>query len=228
MLFAGVGMRDAVEEIAHRYQDETGIHVQLNLANSATLAQQLEAGADADVVVFASDQWAKFSERAKTVVADSRKVVANNDIVLVASKTSPLQPFVFDSATVFPALLSGKLAIGNPDAVPAGKYAMQSFAYYGWANSLKHQLLLTKDVRSALFYAELNEVDASVVFASDASKSGKVKRLATFPKESHKPIRFIAYSTMNGTDKGHRFYSYLIKDEYLKIWQKHGFLPVDY
>ncbi len=223
-LLAGVGMSDVVEEIVKAYEEETGIDVIVSLANSAVLAWQLENGAEADVVIFASKCWADYSEDRKTVDAKSRKTVAGNRIVLVTPKTSRLVPLDINQECNLPDKFEGRLALGDPKAVPAGKYCMQSLEYFGWEESLQKRYLLTRDVRAALLYVALGEVEAGVVFASDATKSDKVKVLGTFPEESHNPITFISFKTIGCDKAGSNFYDYLQRQEILEVWGRHGFI----
>lgn len=225
-IFAGVGMSDVVKKIAFAYTERTGVEMNLNLASSAILARQIEAGAPADVVVFASRNWADYVENKELVISKSRTTVAQNDIVLVAPISSQLNPFIIDEEVNLPSLISGKIAIGDPETVPAGKYCIQSMNYFGWTKELLGRFIYARDVRAALSYSEIHEVEASVVFASDAIKSQKVKILGVFPRKSHKPIEFISFK-INEDQKTEKFYAFITSKQGLKIWEKHGFLPVE-
>jgi molybdate transport system substrate-binding protein len=223
VLFAGMGMKDAVEEIASTYEKASGIKVKINLACSATLAKQLKSGAKADVVVFASKQWADYSDNIKAVKSESRETLAGNKLVVIAPKASEMPSFVISKTCNFPMLFSGRLSIGDPESVPAGKYCIKSLKYYGWEDDLKSRLLPAKDVRAALRTVELGETEAGVVYASDAFKSDKVKIVAIFPEESHPPIRFICFETAQCTGKTNEFYKYFTSGKAKLIWRKHGF-----
>lgn len=225
ILFAGVGMTDAVKEIANKFREETSIEVKLSLASSAILVRQLESGAPADMIIFASKQWADYTEEKQLVIDSTSYTVAQNELVLVAPKNSKLQSIEINQQTDLPNIIQGKIGIGNPETVPAGRYLMQSLEYFGWDSAFRGRFINARDVRAALSYAELGEVSASVVFASDAIKSTKVKVIGTFPQNSHKPIEFISYMVVDNP-KVNKLYEYITSEKGLKIWEKHGFLTV--
>jgi molybdate transport system substrate-binding protein len=102
---------------------------------------------------------------------------------------------------------------------------MQSMKYFGWETDFKGRLILACDVRAALRYSEMGEVEASVVFGSDAIKSKKIKVLGIIPEESHNPIEFIGFRVSNSPET-EKLFSFIISEKGLQIWEKHGFLPV--
>lgn len=226
-LFAGVGMKDVVEEIAGKYEQEKGEVVRISLASSAILARQLTSGASADVVILASEKWAEYCEVCRVVNTDSRTVVAGNRLVLIAPKNSKMAPFKMAAHSNLPEMIIGKLAIGDPHSVPAGMYGMDSFKYFAWDKQLKSKFIFARDVRAVLAFVAMGEVQAGVVYASDAAKSDKVKVLAVFPEESHKCIQFISYKTVKCNALSDQFYKFLTSRESIGIWQKHGFTCVN-
>ncbi len=224
MVFAGVGMKDAVTEIIDSFNIQNpNIEIVVNWAASGILAKQIAQGQIPDVFISANKKWVDYIDSLGFIVENKKMKVANNEIVLVVPLNSPLDTAVFDNNIKLDRIIAkGYLSIGDPSYVPVGAYAKQSLEYYNLYSKIKEKVLPARDVRSALWVVELGEVPAGIVFRSEASKSKKVKQLAVIPSESHKPIDFIATLCKNNASSK-SFFRFLDTEKARNIWIKHGF-----
>ena len=223
LVFSAASLTDVVTEIASAFEASHGVRTKLNLASSGTLARQMEEGGAPEVFLSASKKWADYVEDRGLSKKEYRKEIAKNDLVLIAPKDSALKVSVIDSALDWTALLGdGRLSLGDPAHVPAGKYAKEALEHFKWFDGLKDKMLPAKDVRSALMVVEMGEAPVGIVYRTDADKSGKVRILGAFPESSHKPIVYVA--TACKTDVAALdFFNYLSSPETDAIWKKFGF-----
>ncbi len=223
MIYAGVGMKNAVSEIIDSFtvhNPET--EVVANWAASGILAKQISQGQIPDVFISANKKWIDFVDSLGFIANNKKMNVAKNELVLVVPLDSPLDTIVFNENLDCDKILGkGYLSTGDPAFVPVGTYAKQSLEYYKLYSNVKNRLLPARDVRSALWVVELGEAPAGIVFRSEAFKSKKVKQLAVIPAKSHKPINFIAALCKNNTQSG-KFYEFLNTEKARSIWKKHG------
>ncbi len=223
MVYAAASLSDVLSEIADSFEIKYRVNVKTNMASSGTLARQIEQGGTPDVYVSASKEWAGYIDSLGYIVAGYKSKVAKNELVLVVPENSPLKVAGIDSSLNFVSLLgTGRLSMGDPVHVPAGAYAYQSLAYYGWVKRLDNRILPAMDVRSALRVVEMDEAPVGIVYRTDALKSDNVRILASFPEKSHQPIVYIAGVC---TDKkaAEDFFAYLNSNETMAIWIKYGF-----
>lgn len=222
-VFAAAGLTDVMAEIVDSFEGEYNIKVKTNIASSGILARQIEQGAPADIYISASKKWSDYVDNLGIRKSNQKQEIASNKLVLIVPISREIQCVTIDSVLNFKYLLKdGRVSMGDPAHVPAGKYAQQALNYYGWYKSIKPQILPAKDVRSALMVVEMNEVQLGIVYKTDASKSSKVKILGQFSEESHEPIKIIA-SMMNEGEETQKFYKYLLSDKVKNILKKSGF-----
>ena len=196
----------------------------MNIASSGTLARQVENGAQADIFISANKKWLDYLVQNGKADAESAKRIAGNEMVLVAPASSKLEAFEFSEDTDLPNLFEGRLSIGDPAHVPAGIYAIQILENLHCKERLESRFLPAKDVRSALMVVELGEVDAGIVYKTDALKSGKVKILTVFPDSLHQPVGY--YMALIKGSKNLRslqLYKYLVSEKSHPVWEKYGF-----
>ena len=223
MVFAAASLTDVMTDMAAAFKKEKNIDIKLNLASSGTLARQMTQGELPDVFISASKKWADYVAEQGLTRKDFRKNVAVNDLVLIAPKDSALAPVDITRELDLVALTgSQRLSMGDPEHVPAGKYAKEALEYFGWYGGLKNKLLPAKDVRSALMVVELGEAPVGIVYRTDAQKSAKVKILGTFPDASHKPILYVA-TVCSPKAEAVAFFNFLESKDAQPIWEKYGF-----
>lgn len=223
VVFAAASLADVLSEIIDSFEVNHNTPVQTNLASSGTLARQIEQGEVPDIYISASKRWANYLDSLNYLLPDTKSEIAYNELVLVAPLTSKLTVKAIDSTLNFVSLLGdGRISMGDPAHVPAGNYAEQALAYFGWKKMLTNKILPAKDVRSALVVVEMEEAPLGIVYRTDAQKSQKVKILQSFPEQSHQPIVYVG-GVCKDNSAAHEFYTYLSSDAMKQIWIKYGF-----
>ncbi|MDF7823740.1 molybdate ABC transporter substrate-binding protein [Pontiellaceae bacterium B12227] len=218
-VFAAASTTDVMKQLAAAFEANGGEKPRFNFASSGTLARQIDAGAPAGLFLSANVKWMDYVEQKQLLLPDSRRNVAQNALVLIAPKGSAI---TFEG---FPGNLSGRLAIGDPKSVPAGAYAFASLTALNMLDAAKSKLVMSKDVRTVLMYTERGEVDAGIVYSTDAARSGKVIELGSFPVDSHPAIVYPAACLKNSSASAHDFLDFITSAAGRKIWTKHGFKP---
>ena len=185
--------------------------------------KQIVGGAPVDVFASAAQKDMDEADKQGHIVTATRDDFAANSVVLIApagSKTS-LKSFQGLSAAKIE-----KIAIVNPKTSPAGRYAEEVFSYYQILPDIKDKFIYTENVRQVLDYVARNEVDAGIVYSTDAgARSRETKIIATAPEASHKPVVYpiaVVKGTKSEAD-AKAFISLVLSREGKKILQKHGF-----
>jgi molybdate transport system substrate-binding protein len=219
---AAISLKEAISDVAKQFTADTGDQVSLNFGASGLLAAQIEQGAPVDLFVSAGAP--QVDKLIKDGLADpaSRTAVVTNTLVLIVPHGSPNPPAKFEDLTD-PRFT--KIAIGDPKTVPAGQYAMQTLTFLHLEEPLAARLVMGVNVRQVLLYVSRGEVQAGVVYATDAAEAGStVDVAATAPENSHDPIIYPAVILKAGkTEEAARFLKYLQSDKARSILTAHGF-----
>lgn len=226
-VFAAASLTNALQEIATQYQKKSGVEVVSSFASSSVLARQIDQGAPADLFISADQQWMDDVVAKKSVVDSTRYTLLGNDLVLIAPKSDAAKAVNIDSNTDWKGLLKGeRLAVGDPDHVPAGIYAKEALQKLGAWDALSPQLAPANNVRAALALVERNETPYGIVYGSDAVASQKVQVVGRFPEASHKPVEYpmaIVKDHQNATVTA--FYHYLQGPDAAAVFKQYGFTP---
>ena len=219
---AAASLADAMREIAASYEaGQPGTRVRVNTGGSGALLQQIAHGAPVDLFVSADDKTMDEAARRGLVDGASRFNLAGNRLVLVAPAASTLK---VDSLSALTQPAVRRVALGQPDSVPAGRYAQAALMSAGLWPAVSAKAVRAQNVRQALDYAARGEVDAAFVYASDAQAfRGKVKTL--FPVDTAPPVRYpaaVVAGSRNSKD-AHRFASYLQGAAAQGVLARHGF-----
>lgn len=224
-LYAASSLTDAVSELAELWNDEGGVEVVPVFAGSSTLARQIREGAPAELFLSASQQWMDYLVReTDRVRSASRLDLLGNRLVLVVPAENPAGiQTVGDLAD-----LEGGLALGDPEHVPAGIYAAAWLRNAGLWERVEPRLRPAVDVRAALAYVERGEVDAGLVYLTDA-RLGDVEVISQLDPRLHSPIRYpLALIEPEKGDAGLgedvlRFYRWLLDEKAGAVFRRHGF-----
>ena len=220
LVFAAASTTNAIDEIRQQFTKDTGIAVLASYAASSTLAQQIAHGADADVLVSADQKWADFLGD-KGLIAERRNLLGNRLVLVVPKDSSRKVTKIEDLTTA----AVEHLALGDPQSVPAGRYAKQALTKLGIWDQLKGKVVAAEDVRYALTFVETGNAEAGIVYSTDAAISKKVKIMAEVPADLTDPIRYPVVLLKHG--QGHEgaesFYRYLMSAAAGKVFQKFGF-----
>ncbi|HET6223129.1 MAG TPA: molybdate ABC transporter substrate-binding protein [Dongiaceae bacterium] len=188
LVFAAASTKNAAEDIAKLYAAESQDKVTYSFAASSDLAKQIENGAPAVIFISADTKWMDYLAERKLIAPDSRRDLLGNKLVLIAPADSQLTVALGKGAPLADALGDGKLAMGEPESVPAGRYGKAALEGLGIWSAVEPKVARTKDVRAALTLVERGEAAAGIVYSTDAAISKKVKVIAEFPADSYPPI----------------------------------------
>jgi len=218
---AAASLQDAAGELKTIYETKNaGITITLNLAASGTLQKQIEEGAPADLFISAGKSQMDALAQKGLIVDTSRKDLLGNELVLITGKDNQLTEFNdLTGANV------KKISIGTPETVPAGKYAKDTLTTLNLWEQLQPKMVLAKDVRQVLTYVETGNVDAGLVYRTDAAISDKVKIVAAAPAGSSAPIVYpmaVIKSTKH-QQEAEAFAAFLTSDDAVKVFEKYGF-----
>ena len=223
---AAISLKEALSAVAKDYESaHAGAKVVLNFASSGVLQKQMESGAPVDVFVSAGEKEMNALDQEDLLAAGTRGDLLGNTLVLAVPS---------DSAAVhsLPDLASAdvkRIAIGDPKSVPAGQYAQQALAWAKLWDVLQPKLVFAENVRQVLAYVESGNVDAGIVYATDAKASAKVRVAAGLPEESHAAITYPAavLKASKQQDEARDFLAFLHSETARAEFVKRGFSVLD-
>ncbi|WP_303864553.1 molybdate ABC transporter substrate-binding protein, partial [Alkalibaculum bacchi] len=220
---AAASLSEALTEIQTEYEKETKDTLQFNFAGSGSLQKQIQEGAPCDLFVSASKAHMDTLEGAGFIDPESRKDILGNTLTLIASKENA---DVIKGTNSLTSADVESISIGEPETVPAGKYAQQSFESLGFADEIKDKIILAKDVKQVLEYVETGNVDCGLVYKSDAILLETGKIVADIPEDSHDPIVYPAALIKDGEqlEAAADFYEFLQTDYAKGVFEKYGFV----
>lgn len=230
-VFAAASLGDVLGALAERWEADTGTDITVALAGTSALARQIDAGAPADVMISASEDWMDWLTQRDRIVPESLRLIAANRLVLIAHDPGAASLASVTSETDLPALLGaeGRLAIALPDAVPAGIYAREALTRLGLWGGVQGRLAPTDNVRAALALVALGETPLGIVYETDAVAEPKVHVAGVFPPELHPPILYPAavVAESNVPDRAAAFVDWLVSDAAQAVFARYGFLPAE-
>jgi len=229
-VFAASSLKESLDTVARQFEARDASHstrVVVAYAASSALARQIESGAPADVFISADIEWMDYLRNRAYTVAASEFILLGNRLVLIApaaSRTSVRIAPGFALAAALDTVRDGRLAIADPAAVPAGKYAKASLSYLGVWDSVAARTARAENVRAALFLVAHGEAPLGVVYATDAASEPAVRVVDVFPSLSHPPIVYpAARVTASKSPLATDFLVYLKSAPAAAVWRRHGF-----
>jgi molybdate transport system substrate-binding protein len=224
-VFAAASLKTALDQANAAFTRQTGIKVVTSYAGTSALVKQIEAGAPADVFISADLRWMNYAAERKLIKPDTRINLLGNTLVLIAPKTSRLDKVAIGKGFDLAALAgSGRIAVANVDAVPAGRYAKAALQSLGAWTAAEKKLAQAQNVRAALAFVARGETPLGIVYATDAKAEPNVKVIGTFPEGSHPPIVYPAAATATTTKAEASQYIHFLRTREAKaIFERHGF-----
>lgn len=225
-VFAAASLTNALNDVGEAFAAAGKGKIRTSYAASSALARQIEKGAPAQVFVSADLEWMDYLAERKLIAGASRVNLLGNDLVLVAPVDSPQGKVTIAPGLSFVGLAGsgGRIATGDPDHVPVGKYAKQAFEALGQWREVEPRLARLDSVRAALAMVERGEVPLGIVYATDAAVAKKVKVLAVFPGTLHAPVVYpAALVAGNETPAARAFLDFLAGPQAKGIFARHGF-----
>jgi len=225
-VYAAASLKDALDELAKRFETASGNRVVAVYGGSNTLAKQIESGAPADVFISADLDWADYLDSRQLLRAGSRVNLVGNELVLVAPAASTSALRIAPGFPLAAALGDGKLAMANPASVPAGKYGKQSLEALGVWAAVERHIVRADNVRAALVFVARGEAPFGIVYRTDALADKGVRIVDVFPQRSHAPIVYpAAIVAASKSSEAAALSAFLRAEAARATWQKYGFVP---
>jgi molybdate transport system substrate-binding protein len=219
---AAISLKDVLDQLGREYErDNPGAKVTFNYAGSGTLQHQIEQGAPVDIYFSAAQKQMDALQSAGLILADTRKNIVANDLVLIApSNTDNIHTFQDLAKSVVKTV-----ALGEPATVPAGMYAQQTLEHLGLWTDVQKKAVYAKDVRQVVTFVASGNADAGLVYRTDAQTSPKIRTIFTAPPNSHDPIVYPAAVLKNSKepDAAKAFLGFLETPHALEIFKTYGF-----
>lgn len=222
LVFAAASLTDALREIGRGYEAGGGQPVAFHFAASSLLARQIEEGAPADAFFAADEATMDGLARRGLLVPGSRRDLLGNRLVVVVPSDSPLALAKLDDLA---STSIRALALAEPRTVPAGVYAKQLLEQKGLWSRLVDRVVPTENVRAALAAVEGGNVDAGIVYATDAVISTRVRVALEIPAAEGPKIRYpvAAVAASARGDEARRFLAHLASEPALAVFRRYGF-----
>jgi molybdate transport system substrate-binding protein len=223
-VYAAASLRESLEAAARAYESASGDKVTVSYAASNALARQIEAGAPADVFMSADTDWVDYLESRNLVAPGSRRNLLANDLVLIAPAASRLSMKLAPGVDIASALGGKRIALANPAAVPAGKYAKAALTSLGAWKALEGQVAAAENVRAALVFVARGETPLGVVYRTDALAESQVRIVDAFPAGTHPAIVYpLVKLRRSATPAADAFAEYLASPAARAIFGRFGF-----
>jgi molybdate transport system substrate-binding protein len=224
-LSVAASMTDVTKKIIAGFMgNHPDIRVLPNFASSGSLAKQIAKGAPADLYISANPKWMDFLLKEGMIAGETNRIFAYNKLVFIGRPENG--PLTLGQVTKLQ-----KIGIGTPQSVPAGQYAKQAMEKANIYETLEkaRKLVMAKDVRQALLYAERGEVDGSFVYRTDALLAQKAKILFTVPGDLYDRVAYPLGLTVKGAKKDGavKFYEYMGSEQATILLKEYGFEPAD-
>jgi molybdate transport system substrate-binding protein len=218
---AAASLQDALTDIKTTFEKEhPNVKITYNFGASGALQQQISQGAPVDIFFSAAENKFQKLEQEGLIEKKNGTDLLGNDLVLIVPKDSSKGIKSFEKLTK-----ADKIALGSPESVPAGQYGKETLGNLNILSAVEGKVVYAKDVRQVLTYVETENVDAGIVYKTDALTSTKVKIAATAAENSHAPIIYPVGVMKNSSHpkEAALFYEYLQSKKSMKIFEKYGF-----
>lgn len=225
VVFAAASMKNALDEVAAEWTKANKTEVKISYAASSALAKQIENGAPADIFVSADLKWIDHVADKKLIKANTRQNLLGNTLVLIARKDGKFKDVKIGPNFDLAGLLGNdRLAVGQVESVPAGRYAKAALEKLGIYKSVEGKLAQAENVRVALAYVARGEAPLGIVYGTDAASEPQVAVIGTFPEGSHPAIVYpVAQLETSKNPKAAEFLKSLGSPSAQAIFKKHGF-----
>ncbi|MCP4184741.1 MAG: molybdate ABC transporter substrate-binding protein [Hyphomicrobiales bacterium] len=228
LVFAAASLKNVLEKAGTEFEQQCHCTIVFSFAASGTLARQIEAGAPADIFVSADTKWMGWLRGNGTIRSETIQVIAGNRLVVAVSNNAGLA----DAETATPVKIgkildAGRIAMAETRSVPAGRYGKQALETLGLWHKLSGKIVYNENVRVSLSLVARQDVNAAIVYFSDAKIEPRVKIAHIFKESSHDKILYpagLVTTTIKPTDiKATEFMDYLTSKPARDIFKQFGF-----
>lgn len=224
VVLAAASLQEGLSEAADRWAALGHARPVLSFAGSSALARQIAAGAPGDLFISADEEWMDYVAARKLLRPGSRAAFLSNRLVLIAPVDSRLRLVIGRGFPIARALGTGRLAMADPAAVPAGKYGRAALTKLGVWPGVAGRIASAENVRAALALVERGEAPLGIVYATDAKASARVRIVGVFPPASHPPIIYpMALLRTARNRDADAFRRFLLSPQGKAIFVRHGF-----
>jgi len=224
LVLAAASLQEAMTDAADAWAARRHARPVISFAASSALARQVEAGAPADLFVSADEEWMDYLAARALIVPGSRATLLANGLVLIAPADSRVRLTIARGFPLARALGTGRLAMADPAAVPAGRYGAAALTRLGVWNGVRARIAGAENVRAALALVERGAAPLGIVYATDARASTRVRVVGTFPADSHPPITYpVARLRASTNPEAEAFRRFLLSREGKAIFARRGF-----
>jgi molybdate transport system substrate-binding protein len=218
-IFAAASLKNALDEAAALYREKPVV----SYGASSALAKQIENGAPADVFISADLDWMDYVEKKGLLAPGTRRNLLGNRLVLIAPAKQPVKLQPAPGFPIAKALGSGRLALAEPNSVPAGKYAKAAFEKFAVWDQIAGRVAPADNVRAALLLVARGEAPLGVVYQTDANAEPAVMVAGVFPADSHPPIIYPVAALKTAKSGAAPFLEFLASPASRRVFEKHGF-----
>jgi molybdate transport system substrate-binding protein len=222
-VFAAASLKNALDEAAALYDQRARTRVRVSYAASSALARQIAAAAPADLLISADLEWMDYLAERRLIQPASRVNLLGNRLVLIAPAGSAASFAVDRGMPLARTLGDGRLALADPDSVPAGRYGKAALEALGAWSAVAARIARAENVRAALALVARGECPLGIVYATDAAAEPKVRVVGAFPAGTHPPIVYPAALTATASPAAGGFLQFLGAAEAKAVFERHGF-----
>jgi molybdate transport system substrate-binding protein len=224
VVLAAASLQESLEAAAAAWAAKGHARPVLSFAASSALARQVEAGAPADLFISADEEWMDTLAAKGLIRSETRATMLGNRLVLIAPAASQVTLAPGPGFPLARALGNGRLALADPQGVPAGRYAKQALENLGVWDTIADHVAAADNVRAALALVAQGETPLGIVYATDAAAESKVRVVATFPAASHVPITYpLALLKTARSRDAEGLRAFLLSDEARAVFRRYGF-----
>jgi molybdate transport system substrate-binding protein len=223
LVFAAASLQTALDGLVEPAQRATGVHMRVSYAASSALARQIERGAPADLFISADLEWMEYLAERRLIRPESRVNLLGNRLVLIAPKDRPSTLKIAPGFGLATALGKDRLALADPAAVPAGKYAQAALMNLGVWDAVSGKIAAAENVRAALLLVSRGEAPLGIVYRTDALADPGVSIVDVFAESTHPPIIYPAALTAAATPMGSKVLEFLKTSAARAVFDKQGF-----
>ncbi len=224
LVLAAASLQESLTAAADAWAAQGRPRPVISFAASSALARQIDAGAPADIFISADESWMDEVEMHGRVRPGTRVSFLSNSLVLVAPAAHARKLAIGPGFPLARALGAGRLAMADPDAVPAGRYGKAALIALGVWPQVQDKIASADNVRTALAFVERGEAPYGIVYATDAHATKAVRIVGVFPQSTHPPIAYpICVLTGAGSPDADAFRRFLISPSGAAIFKRYGF-----
>jgi molybdate transport system substrate-binding protein len=218
LVFAAASLKNALDEIDAQFGAQTGTKVNASYAASSTLARQIEAKAPAQVFISADLEWMDYVEGKGLLRPGTRRNLLGNRLVWIVPANAAIPARPLDALGA-----SGRLALADPQYVPAGKYAKTALERLGAWPSVAKRIAAAENVRAALALVARGEAPLGIVYQTDAKSEPKVRVAAMLDEDLHAPIVYPVALLRSAGPRAEAYLAFLSGPRGRATFEKYGF-----